>query len=113
MTRVLLIEDNFDTGDSIMRAMQLRSIEAVWAKSVAEALDAYGVDLYDVIVVDYELPDGTGLDFIAKVRGSDKARVVLHSGLDRSKEIKATGMEVEQVNKSNPFGLFDIIEGRA
>jgi two-component system, OmpR family, response regulator len=109
--RVLLVEDNFDTADSILRAMHMRGIEAVHARTVAEALAAYEPNLFDVMVVDYELPDGNGLDFLAKIRGSDKAVTVLHSGLDRSKELAASGLEVtHQISKADPFRLFDVIE---
>lgn len=111
--KILLVEDNYDTADSLIRACEIRGIDVVLVRTVPEAHDAYEVDGFDVIVVDYELPGGTGLDFIAKIRGSDKARVVLHSGLSRSKEIEASGMDVEQVSKSDPFALMDIIEGKA
>lgn len=111
--RILLLEDDLAVADSIMRALRLRGIEGVHAKTVAEAIAAYDVDLFDVIVCDYNLPDGTGLDFLAKVRGSDKAVTVLCSGLDRSKEVAATGMQVDHIlDKGKVSALWDVIEGR-
>lgn len=111
--RVLLLEDDLSVADSIMRALRLRGIEGVHASTVAGALEAYDVDLFDVIVCDYNLPDGTGLDFLAQVRGSDKATTILCSGLDRSKELAASGMHVDHVIDKGKVGeLWDIIEGR-
>lgn len=111
--RVLLVEDDLETAASMMGAFEVRGIAAVHAASVAEAKAAYEVDGFDFFVVDYELPDGTGIDFIATIRGVDEARVILYSGLDRSKEIAASGMDIEQMSKSDPWALLDAIEGES
>ncbi len=109
MISILLLEDNIDVADSMMGAFRLRGWAATLATTVEAAKHAYTPDRFDVIVCDYELPDGVGLDFIATIRGSDKARVVLHSGLDRSREIAATGMDVDQISKADPSALIDMI----
>lgn len=98
----------------MLRAFRLRGYEVEWAKTVAEAKSLYEPDKYDVMIMDYEVPDGTGLDFLATIRGSDKAVTVLNSGLDRSREIKASGLHVDHAfSKSDVGGLFDVIESAA
>lgn len=111
--RVLLLEDNWMTAESIMRGLEIRGIEGVRAATVAEALEAYDVDRFDVIVCDYDLPDGTGLDFLARVRGCDKAVTVLSSGLDRSKQVEQAGLHVDFLLDKGKVGeLWDVITGR-
>lgn len=112
--RVLLLEDNLDVAESMTAAFEMRGAAVDHVTTVAAALESYDVDKYDVIVADYDVPDGTGLDLIAQVRGSDGAEVVLFSGLDRSREIRAAGMdgEVNQVSKGDPDALLDLLEAR-
>lgn len=111
MTRVLLIEDDARAAEAMLGAFDLRGIKSVHAATVAQAKAAYLPDSFDVLVVDYELPDGTGLDFLAFIRGSDKAVTVMYSGLDRTRELDAAGMHVDhQISKSDPFALLHVIE---
>ena len=111
MSRVLMLEDHPDVADSIVRALDLRGHSVVLATTVAEARAAYEVDGFDVILVDYELPDGTGLNFLDTIRGSDRAMTVLWSGLDRSREVTDSGLDVDYVfSKGDPGALFDALE---
>lgn len=114
MPKVLLIEDNIEVADSLIRAIETRGFEVINASTVASAQAAYEVDRFDFMIIDYELPDGTGLDFLAGIRGSDKAVTILYSGLPRDRELRATGLTVDhQISKSEPHALLDVLEGKA
>lgn len=107
---VLVLEDNHDSGDALCRALDFRGWSFTWARNVQQAKDFYSPDQYDAMVLDFELPDGTGLDFLASIRGSDKAITILHSGLSRDKELAASGLTVDHVvSKGDPFALMDIL----
>lgn len=110
--KILLLEDNFAGADSMLRAFALYGYDADHAKTVADARALYEPDKYDVMILDYEVPDGTGLDFLATIRGSDKAVTIINSGLDRSREIEASGLHVDHAfSKSDVDGLFDVLTG--
>lgn len=112
--RVLLLEDKKEVADSLMDVFEFRKIDAVHVATVQAAKDVYSVDEFDVMVIDYELPDGTGLDFLASISGVDKAVTVLYSGLERSRELAASGLSVDhQVDKQRPGDLLRILDEEA
>jgi len=65
--KVLLVDD--DQGDFEMIRVMLAQAEhgdyqVDWVSTYEEALDAFGEDKYDVILLDYFLEDRTGLDLL-------------------------------------------------
>lgn len=109
--KILLLEDNFDVGESMVRALELRGWEIVWREDVASAVQVYGTrgsSYFDVIISDWELPDGTGADFLGQIQGSDRAYTIVFSGLDRTRELDAAGLTVDaQFSKGDPISLLD------
>jgi len=89
VTRVLLVDDHELIRDGLSGVFSAQEdMEVVGAaKSVAEALDLYEAHGPDVIVTDLQLPDGTGLDVVRRVRkDSDKVGLVvltMHAGDDQ------------------------------
>ncbi len=89
MTRVLLVDDHELIRDGLSGVFSAQEdMEVVGAaKSVAEAFDLYDAHQPDVIVTDLQLPDGTGLDVVRRVRKqSDQVGLVvltMHAGDDQ------------------------------
>lgn len=113
--RVLLVDDDPGVADSVAHAFRLHGFDVDVAASVTAAEIDYqdrGVDWYDVMIVDWQLGDGTGIDFLAGISSSDKARTVLWSGLDRSAEVAASGMHVDLVTvKDASLEMLDVVLG--
>ena len=123
MSRVLLVEDDADVATTILGTFGLYGIEAVHAETVDRALDELDGstgDPFAVVVLDYELPDGTGLDVADAIElidwttenrpTGDPPLVILHSGLDRSAELAASGAKVDlQISKTRPDELLAAI----
>lgn len=65
--RLLLIEDDTTTSE-LLRAELRVSYVIDYASSLKQGLLFIRDQEYDVIIVDWELPDGTGLDFCKKLR---------------------------------------------
>jgi DNA-binding NarL/FixJ family response regulator len=89
VTRVLLVDDHELIRDGLPGVFSAQDdMEVVGAaKSVAEAFDLYEAHEPDVIVTDLQLPDGTGLDVVRRVR-KDSAKVglvvlTMHAGDDQ------------------------------
>lgn len=92
--KILLLDDNAGVAESMMGALAIDGHVVTHADSVAAAAREYqrvGPNWYEVLICDYELPDGTGLDFLAGIAGSDRARTVIMSGEDRTAEVEAAG----------------------
>jgi DNA-binding NarL/FixJ family response regulator len=88
-TRILLIDDHELIRSGLGAVMDLaEDLDVVGtAGTVAEGLAAYDDLSPDVIVVDLQLQDGTGLDVVRSVRGRDATTGVIvltmHSGDDQ------------------------------
>ncbi|MDD2582392.1 MAG: sigma 54-interacting transcriptional regulator, partial [Desulfuromonadaceae bacterium] len=68
---VLLIEDNAATRFGFVRYFSKEGYEIYEASNLAEAVAAQDAHHFDIIVLDINLPDGSGIDFISKARIND------------------------------------------
>lgn len=104
MFRVFLLEDDLRLAGVVAEFLELRDIEVVHAASLAEARQQYDPGLFDVVLCDYELPDGTGVEFLSEV-DLDEAAAILWSGLNRSRE--ALGLDVRCETKDRMPEVLD------
>jgi CheY-like chemotaxis protein len=61
---ILLVEDNKDTLRSLARILGQRGHTVHTADRMSEAMKAAAEGVYDLVLSDIELPDGTGLDLM-------------------------------------------------
>src|ERR1700750_2913448 len=87
--RVLIVDDHELIREGLVGAFAREDETEVAGSvgSVAAAIAAYDADRPDVIVTDLQLEDGTGLDFIRRIRQKDDpiglVVVTMHSGDDQ------------------------------
>lgn len=93
--RVLLLDDDPAIADFVRSSLPAREYELVLAASVEEGLASLVATRPDIAIVSLSLPDGSGWDFLAPLRGNpDLARlpiVVFTSSrevLDREKSLR-------------------------
>ena len=65
--RVLLIEDDAPTANALRVLLTMHGCEVAIARSLEQGLDLLGTSL-SAIVVDLMLPDGDGVEILARVR---------------------------------------------
>ena len=87
-TRILIVDDDVGQADMLMEYLHIsgfehvdlvESIRDLWRKlkekedavSAATGDDAKGRDAYEIILLDYMLPDGTGLDVLKQLPERD------------------------------------------
>ncbi len=68
---VLLIEDNAATRFGFARYFSKEGYEIFEASNLAEAAATLAARRFDIMVLDINLPDGNGIDFIGTARASD------------------------------------------
>jgi DNA-binding NtrC family response regulator len=98
---VLVVDDDIAVCRILHRMLSDEQYEVQISQSVADALRSIEEKHFDVFVMDYKLPDGTGLDVAERIRvkGSE-APIILISGYDPS----AVALRAEKLHIS------DIIE---
>lgn len=89
MQKILLLEDDISLGNGIRIALQAPDIDVILCGSLAEAKKRMKESLFDLLVLDVNLPDGSGLDLLAQVRAEGSLPVIL---------LTANDMEIDIVN---------------
>lgn len=86
---ILLVEDNEKIMRGNQRLFGLSGYETVAALTLEEAYEAVAQRKPDAIVLDIMLPDGSGLDFMKKMRNGEQSSVpiLLLTGLSESEDI--------------------------
>jgi len=93
MAKILLVEDNKAVSDAVTDALQLER-HAVDAVFTAEGARAFIESItFDLIIFDWELPDGSGLELCRNYRASGgTAKVLILTGKDRVLD-KTSGLD--------------------
>jgi CheY-like chemotaxis protein len=66
--RVLVVDDDVEVGCAVVRALEHIGHTGVRCGHAQEALDALAAQTFDLLLVDYRMPDLTGLDLITLLR---------------------------------------------
>ena len=66
--RILIVEDQPDTRQMVEDALRDAAFTVDSADDVESALTCLGVSEYDAVILDWMLPDGSGLDLCRRIR---------------------------------------------
>ncbi|TVZ39260.1 two-component system response regulator QseB [Alteromonadaceae bacterium 2753L.S.0a.02] len=66
--RVLIVEDDKIIGDGITEALSMNGYVTDWVEDVESASTALKANLYELLILDLGLPDGSGFDILKKLR---------------------------------------------
>src|SRR5688500_5927350 len=75
--RVLVVEDEQKTRDSLAEGLRMESWAVHTAGTGNEALDLLNREAFDLIVLDWMLPDRDGIEVLQRVRGQGQHTPVL------------------------------------
>lgn len=71
--RILIVEDEPETADVLTQLLELKaSAEVEVAKSLHDARERIRDSVYDLITLDYQLPDGHGLELLSEITSAEK-----------------------------------------
>ena len=68
MARILLLEDDPILGKGLMIHLQLAGYEVVWESLIAKARASEASGKFDLLILDVNLPDGSGFDLCRDLR---------------------------------------------
>src|SRR5260370_42480714 len=81
----VVVDDDLAIGRILQRMLSDDQYSVQTCQSVADALGAIEQKPFDIFVMDYKLPDGSGLDVAERIRSKgSEAPIILISGYDRS-----------------------------
>lgn len=106
---LLIIEDEIDLLESITEFLvsESFSVESVTAYAMAE--EKVGLYDYDCVVVDINLPGGSGLDIIRKLKSKNKDAGVIIISAKNSLDDKLTGLDIGADDYlTKPFHLSEL-----
>lgn len=93
MKRILIVEDDRALGDGLCLALRDPALELTLCRTLSAARSALGEGGFDLLVLDVNLPDGNGLDFLRRLRAEgDSIPVLLLTANDMETDIVA-GLE--------------------
>lgn len=75
--QILIVDDDQATRWTLKEALQSWSFAANEAASVAEALKHFKADLPAVVLLDIDLPDGSGLDVLREIKREQTEAIVI------------------------------------
>lgn len=77
MSRILLIEDDFDLGSALVRALSQERYELVWVRRLQEARYQLADAAFACLVLDINLPDGEGFSLLSALRAKKQSVPVI------------------------------------
>ena len=90
MGKILLLEDDLALGSGIRLALQ--DLEITLCHTLSQARAALWADRFDLLILDVNLPDGSGLELLDQVRAVGNVPVILLTANDLETDI-VTGLE--------------------
>ncbi|AUH32234.1 response regulator transcription factor [Paracoccus tegillarcae] len=75
--RVLIVEDTVDLAEAVIARLSQSGMVCDHADRIDAAEDFHAVQRYDAIVLDINLPDGSGLQFLRNIRAAGERTPVL------------------------------------
>ena len=105
MQKILLLEDDITLGNGIRLALQSPSVQITLCRTLAQSRGAVADNSYDLLILDVNLPDGSGLDLLGQIRKTSHVPVILLTANDLEMDV-VTGLEAgadDYITK--PFSL--------
>lgn len=92
MRKLLLLEDDTALGEGIRLALKSGDTEITLCRTLSEGRRALGQSAFDLLILDINLPDGSGLELLREVRKSSSVPVILLTANDMETDI-VNGLE--------------------
>ena len=111
--RVLLVEDTEDVAEAIVANFSRSGHAIDRVTGCGAARDAVAVQDYDLVILDINLPDGSGFDFLKDMRGARNATPILVVTARREVEDRIGALDIGADDYlMKPFDLREL-EARA
>lgn len=105
MSKILIIEDDSDMREGLAFALELEGYETAQARTLRDARALLEETPWDLLLLDCNLPDGSGFDLVAELHGVCATPVFMLTARNTEMdEVKALELGVADY-MSKPFSL--------
>lgn len=101
--KILIVEDNELLGSAFVDALTYKGFDTAWAKTGKQCKEALQVGSFDVILLDYNLPDATADTLIGPIKDISDAEIVISSG-----DLNSCKLTKHSLYK--PFSIQELVE---
>ncbi|WP_454054069.1 response regulator transcription factor [Clostridium sp. Marseille-Q7071] len=109
MSRILFVEDDTDLGYALDFSLIDEGFEVVRVATIQEAKSKFNKGNFDLIILDVNLPDGSGYDFCKYVREKSKIPIIFLTALDDEVNI-VMGLQIGGNDYlTKPFGFRELM----
>lgn len=109
MSRILFVEDDTDLGYALDFSLIDEGFEVVRVATIQEAKSKFNKGNFDLIILDVNLPDGSGYDFCKYVRKKSKIPIIFLTALDDEVNI-VMGLQIGGNDYlTKPFGFRELM----
>ncbi|AMV09683.1 UNVERIFIED_ORG: transcriptional regulator [Anoxybacillus amylolyticus] len=92
--KILLAEDDLHLGELIVHLLKKKGIDHIdWVQEGEDAYDYAMAEFYDVVVLDWMLPNGDGVDICSRLRQNGYTGAILMLTAKDAVQDRVTGLE--------------------
>jgi DNA-binding response OmpR family regulator len=109
MKSILLVEDDRSLGATLRDRLAREGYEVSWVETKQRALKRFGESLWDLIILDVSLPDGSGFEIARHIKANSSVPIMFMTALGTA-ENRLEGFEIgaeEFIPK--PFHLRELL----
>lgn len=105
MKKILIIEDDKDLQEGLAFSLKLEKYEILTASTIRQSMELLRSEKVDLIVLDCNLPDGSGFDLCTKIKQKENIPILMLTARDTEMdEVKALELGMDDF-MSKPFSL--------
>lgn len=107
--KILIVEDDLEILRTVLKYFDSFGYVLEKAKNYKDGLSKINEYLYDCVILDLNLPDGDGIELLAKIKGKNKSTGVIILSANSSIETKVAGLEIGADDYlTKPFHLSEL-----
>jgi PAS domain S-box-containing protein len=106
--KILLVDDHADTASSVRILLERRGYNVAVAGTMNDAIQTFKNDVFDLIISDIGLPDGSGWELITTVQSHAPVHAIALSGFCTEQDIERSHKAGFDIHLTKPFNFNDL-----